>query len=89
MYYVYILRCRDGTLYAGLSRELKQRIVQHRAGQVVYTRGRLPVRLVYFAGFATMHLAVAFEQYLKTSSGIAFRNKRLVEKSVYPTVAPR
>jgi putative endonuclease len=48
MYTVYILECRDGTYYTGITNKLKQRLNQHQSGKASkYTRARLPVRLVY------------------------------------------
>ena len=45
---VYILRCRDGTLYTGIAVDLGKRLDAHRRGAAAkYTRGRLPVALVY------------------------------------------
>jgi putative endonuclease len=40
---VYLLRCADGTLYAGATNDLSRRLVAHARGEVKYTRGRLPV----------------------------------------------
>lgn len=45
---VYILECADGSLYTGIARDLEARIVAHNSGAgAKYTRGRLPVNLVY------------------------------------------
>ena len=45
---VYILQCKDGTLYTGITDDLKRRLAQHRAGKgAKYTRGRAPLTLVY------------------------------------------
>lgn len=45
---VYILKCGDGSLYTGITRDLLERILTHNQGTgAKYTRGRLPVRLVY------------------------------------------
>ena len=45
---VYILRCGDGTLYAGIAADLARRVAAHRRGTAAkYTRSRLPVTLVY------------------------------------------
>jgi putative endonuclease len=45
---VYLLRCRDGSLYAGITTDLARRLARHRAGTAsAYTRARRPVRLVY------------------------------------------
>ena len=46
MAYVYILRCRDGSLYTGWTDDLERRLRSHAAGKASrYTRSRLPVRL--------------------------------------------
>ena len=48
MWIVYILRCRDGSLYTGITNNLAKRLVRHSAGSAsAYTRARRPVRLVY------------------------------------------
>lgn len=44
---VYLLACADGTLYCGITNDLERRLSRHQAGAVKYTRGRLPVRVVY------------------------------------------
>lgn len=45
---VYFLRCRDGSLYTGITTDLTRRLARHRAGTAsAYTRSRRPVRLVY------------------------------------------
>ena len=45
---VYLLRCGDGSLYAGATNDLVARLAAHNAGRGgAYTRSRLPVRLVY------------------------------------------
>ena len=47
-WYVYLLRCGDGTLYAGITDDLDRRLAAHRAGKgAKYTRGRGPLELVY------------------------------------------
>ena len=48
VYYVYLLRCADDTLYTGISIDLERRLSLHNAGKgAKYTRGRRPVTLVY------------------------------------------
>lgn len=45
---VYVLRCRDGSLYTGITNNLARRLAAHRAGTAsAYTRSRRPVRLAY------------------------------------------
>lgn len=47
--YVYILSCNDNTLYTGWTVDLNNRIATHNNGKgAKYTRGRTPVKLVYF-----------------------------------------
>ena len=47
-WYVYILRCGDGTLYTGATDDVGRRLAAHRAGRgAKYTRGRGPLELVY------------------------------------------
>lgn len=49
MCYVYILECADKTLYTGWTVDLDNRLKTHNAGKASkYTRGRLPVKLVYY-----------------------------------------
>jgi putative endonuclease len=43
--FVYILRCRDGTLYTGWTTDVERRIAEHGKGASRYTRARLPVEL--------------------------------------------
>lgn len=48
MWYVYILRCGDGSLYTGITPDVQARLAQHRQGKgAKYTRGRGPLTLVY------------------------------------------
>lgn len=48
-WYVYIVKCRDGSLYTGITKNLERRIKDHNFGKVgaKYTRSRRPVSLVY------------------------------------------
>ena len=47
-WYVYILRCGDGTLYTGITDDVPRRLATHRAGKgAKYTRGRGPLELVW------------------------------------------
>lgn len=48
IWYLYILRCGDGTLYTGITTDVEKRLEAHRAGKgAKYTRGRSPLTLVY------------------------------------------
>jgi putative endonuclease len=46
--WVYMLRCRDGSLYTGWSTDVAARLARHRAGKASrYTASRLPVELIF------------------------------------------
>lgn len=47
-WYLYILRCRDDSLYTGITTDVEKRLEAHRSGKgAKYTRGRGPLELVY------------------------------------------
>ena len=47
-YFVYILRCSDGSLYTGIAADVQHRLAVHNSGRgAKYTRSRLPVEVVY------------------------------------------
>ena len=47
-WYLYILRCKDGTLYTGITTDVEKRLEAHRNGKgAKYTRGRGPLEVVY------------------------------------------
>lgn len=48
MWYVYIIKCSDGSLYTGVTTDIKRRIDEHNAKKAArYTQGRTPVTLAY------------------------------------------
>jgi putative endonuclease len=64
--YVYIVRCRDGTLYIGTARDIAKRLAQHDAGKgAKYTRSRGPVKLLWSEGPMTVSRALRREHQLK------------------------
>ena len=69
MTYVYILSCSDNTWYTGWTNDLERRINVHSSGKgAKYTRGRLPVKLVYFEKFNDKKLAMKREYAIKRLS---------------------
>ena len=66
MNFCYMLRCADGSLYTGWTKDLEQRLQTHNAGKGgKYTRSRLPVELVYREEFETKEEAMSREWHLK------------------------
>ena len=48
MWYLYILRCGDGTFYTGITTDVDKRLEAHRSGRgAKYTRGRAPLEVIY------------------------------------------
>jgi putative endonuclease len=78
MWTVYILKCNDATHYTGCTENLEARLKQHNKGEVSYTRTKLPFELITTINFSVKFKAFAFEKYLKSGSGKAFANKRLL-----------
>jgi len=77
MYYVYLLRLSNSSVYTGLTNDLQKRVEKHNKGDVLATKGKKPLELIYYCSFSSKSKALKFEQYLKTGSGQAFRNKHL------------
>jgi len=48
-WFVYLVRCRDGSFYCGIAKDLARRIAEHNSADkgAKYTRGRRPVQLIY------------------------------------------
>lgn len=66
MAFVYILRCKDNSLYTGWTTDLKRRVQEHNDGTgAKYTRGRGPVKLVYFEEFERKDEAAKREYAIK------------------------
>ena len=63
---VYILRCRDGSLYTGIAKDVQARVKQHSEGRgAAYTRTRLPVELLYQQEGLTHSKALIREAQIK------------------------
>lgn len=66
MNYVYILRCKDDSLYTGWTNNLEKRIKAHLNGKgAKYTKARLPVELVYFEEYENKIDAMRREYAIK------------------------
>jgi predicted GIY-YIG superfamily endonuclease len=65
-WYVYILRCGDGTLYCGSTDDVQRRFATHAAGKgAKYTRGRGPLELVYSEECESCSAALKREHAIK------------------------
>ena len=65
----YLLRCADDTLYCGISNDMEKRLAAHNAGEgAKYTRGRIPVSVVYRESCADKSAALKREIQIKRLS---------------------
>jgi len=68
-WFVYMLRCADGSLYTGITKDLNRRCELHNAGTASrYTRSHLPVKLVYQESLPSRSLALKREAVIKSLS---------------------
>lgn len=66
MFWVYMLRCKDGSLYTGYTNNLKKRLEKHNLGLgAKYTRGRLPAVLVWAKPCKSKSVALVLEIKIK------------------------
>lgn len=65
--YLYILKCKDGTYYTGVTNNLEKRVEEHNRGinKESYTYSRKPVTLVWHEMFNDFHLAFDWETRIK------------------------
>jgi putative endonuclease len=74
--YVYILRCSDGSYYAGITNNMELRLKQHNSEIMIesYTYSRRPVELLYCKMFTDYMLAISTEKKLRV--GVEEKKKR-------------
>jgi putative endonuclease len=71
-WFVYVVRCGDGTLYTGISRDVDARVAKHNRGQGArYTRGRAPIALVHSERKSSHTAALRREAAIKALSRAA------------------
>ena len=65
-YWIYILKCSDGSFYTGSTSNLEKRISEHQNGLIKgYTFKRLPVKLVFSEYFEDVYYAISAERQIK------------------------
>ena len=84
MWFCYILYSEKiNQTYSGFTSNLDRRLLQHKNHLLgITTRRADDYRLVWYSAFINEYKARSFEKYLKTRSGRAFMNKRLVGKLI-------
>jgi len=67
-WFVYVLRCGDGSLYTGITTDVARRLIEHASGGLraaKYLRGRGPLELVFSASVDGKSAALAMERWIK------------------------
>ena len=80
MFFVYIIRSDSAPMqtYVGFTTDLAARLAKHTEGGCLHTAKFSPWRIEWHCAFPDKGKALAFEAYLKSHSGKAFSNKRLI-----------
>ncbi len=84
MYYLYILRCSDNSLYCGQTKDLQRRVQEHNSNKfksAKYTKGKRPVKLVYFEKYKTLSKVLKRELEIKK---LTKTEKEALVKKNYP-----
>jgi putative endonuclease len=83
-WYLYLIRCRDGSIYTGISTDVKRRFVQHQKpgqGGSKYLKGRGPLVLVFQAKVGTYSLALKVERKVKKLPKV--KKEKIFQKTHY------
>ena len=65
-YWVYILKCSDGSYYTGSTSDIEKRISEHQQGTIKgYTKNRRPVKLIFSDYFEDVYDAISAERQIK------------------------
>jgi len=80
MHYVYHIQSIEhpDQIYVGYTKDLQERIACHDSGGSIYASRYRPWKLIAYHAFESELAAMRFEKYLKSQSGKAFAEKRLL-----------
>ncbi len=80
-FFLYILKCNDGSYYTGHTDTIEKRITDHMVGSIpCYTSTRLPVELVFMQCFASRAEVIDMERKIKKQS--RKKKEALIEKAI-------
>lgn len=82
IYFIYLLRCADNSLYCGQTKDIERRIKEHNFDDfksAKYTKSRRPVKLVYFEKYRTISQALKREFEIKKMTKI--KKEILIKKN--------
>jgi len=83
MYFIYLLRCKDNSLYCGQTNNIEKRIKEHtisKTKSAKYTKGRRPIKLVYLEKVQTKSQALKREYAIKQLTKI--QKEKLISSSI-------
>ena len=87
MHYVYIVRCKDNSLYTGYTPNIEKRVAKHNEGKgAKYTKSRGPVVLIHSEVFDTIGEALKRERAIKKKTKV--QKEALCQMSTKKTAAP-
>jgi putative endonuclease len=88
IWFVYIVSCRDKTLYTGITNDPKRRLQEHNStgNGAKYTRGRRPVTLVYLESCPSRSAASKREHSIKRMS-VARKNQLACSQAAHQLLA--
>ena len=89
MYYVYILKLANNSLYIGYTNNLKRRFKEHLNGESKYTRSRRPLKLVYYEAYFSDKDARLREKRLKQFKKGYAQLKNRIEGSILTCIIDR
>jgi putative endonuclease len=66
-YFVYIIKCRDGSYYTGVTNNIQKRFYEHQEGLIIdcYTHNRRPLKLMFAEEFRDIREAIEREKQIK------------------------
>lgn len=79
IFYVYVIKCDNSSLYIGHTDDLRRRWEDHCSGKVDWTKRHSPIKIVHYEELGSREEAVKRERYLKTGFGRKWL-KQLIEK---------
>lgn len=83
MFYMYVLKSgKDGNMYIGSTNNLRRRFKEHNAGEVLSTRARLPLSLIYYEAYSLEEEARNREKQLKLRGHALGQLKRRIRGSL-------
>lgn len=78
LYYIYILLSeKDNNFYTGYTKNLNIRVAKHNNGEIISTKYRRPLQLIYYEACLNQQDALKREKYLKTTYGKRYIKNRL------------